>query len=100
MAKEIVVIEWKPRRKVFVESESGLEVKVVNVGVPKSYDVEASDSLPLMLQVDNLIRRPVKGTPANAYCWSSVQTHTDEYRSDYHVTIELYKILKNQRRSK
>ncbi len=100
MAKKLVELEWKPRRQRFVDTESGLDVKVVNVGAPKSYDIEARASLPLMQQVDEFIRRAARGTPANAYRANCIRTHEGEYRSNYQVTIELYQILKTRGRSK
>ena len=96
MTKKPVEIGWKPRKKKFVEVDSGLEVAVVNVNAPKHYDVESSASRPLMVTVDELIKRAARGTPANAYRWSCIQTHAGEYRADYHVTIELYKILQTK----
>ena len=97
MAKKLVELEWKPRRHNFVDSESGLEVQVMNVGAPKSYDVEASASMPLMLKVEELIRRAARGTPANAYRANYIRTHEGKYRSDYSVTIELYRVIKTRR---
>ena len=89
----MIALEWKERQKKFYDDE-GLEVIVRNVGVPKQYgDISARASNPLNYKIDGFVRRAARGTNANAYRCTAIQTSDGEHQSTYTLIIELYKIL-------
>ncbi len=91
---KIIALEWNEKKKKFID-ESGLEVMVQNVGIPKQYhDVEASAGSPLCYKIPDYVQRAARGTNANAYRCTSIETEdSSEYRSSYTLIIELYRIL-------
>jgi hypothetical protein len=95
--KKLSWIEWKPRKKIFCNADTGLEVKVTEViGPPRVFETDASASNPLNYQIDGFARRAARGTDANAFSEYSHISENYEFPdarwSPAQVTIQLYKI--------
>lgn len=74
-------IEWSSRKKSFVTTEGGLEVRAVQIGTPMIKNVDASAGLPLQIQARYYLKR-VKGAlrrlGANGYTVGADLHHSAE----------------------